>query len=320
MTNLTRRTLLDPLALDGRDYFASLLAEGQRCGLLSDRDLSRLQGESLTLLAERVDAWSHGLSTSLPAERAQQLLGSVLYIVSLELKAGPTPEEAVERLRREPLAALYAAGQKRITRKLQAARTLHRQLKKTLFPTPNQFYRATLADGVDGFFKLYRPALAAQEIHITADYPTFFGLPPLDGVEFMEEYLRCLFHENRFLRCFAPETVHALLLGLDENYPLLILNLYGPVLAAALGCVLTRQSVARLWYDPERLAALLTGRSRQETEVLLRQAAEVFIRGAGCPEGLSAYLRRSVPVLAGDVTRAVSLGHPEAVLPLPVEL
>ena len=298
MTDLTRRTLLDPLALDGRDYFASLLAEGQRCGLLSDRDLSRLQGESLTLLAERADAWSHGLSTSLPAERAQQLLGSVLYIVSLELKAGPTPEEAVERLRREPLAALYAAGQKRITRKLQA----------------------TLADGVGGFFQLYRPALAAQEIHITADYPTFFGLPPLDGVEFMEEYLRCLSHENRFLRCFAPETVHALLLGLDENYPLLILNLYGPVLAAALGCVLTRQSVAALRYDPERLAALLTGRSRQETEVLLRQAAEVFIRGAGCPEGLSAYLRRSVPVLAVDVTRAVSLGHPEAVLPLPVEL
>lgn len=217
MTDLTRRTLLDPLALDGRDYFASLLAEGQRCGLLSDRDLSRLQGESLTLLAERADAWSHGLSTSLPAERAQQLLGSVLYIVSLELKAGPTPEEAVERLRREPLAALYAAGQKRITRKLQAARALHRQLKKTLFPTPNQFYRATLADGVGGFFKLYRPALAAQEIHITADYPTFFGLPPLDGVEFMEEYLRCLSHENRFLRCFAPESVHALLLGLDEN-------------------------------------------------------------------------------------------------------
>lgn len=56
MTDLTRRTLLDPLALDGRDYFASLLAEGQRCGLLSDRDLSRLQGESLTLLAERADA------------------------------------------------------------------------------------------------------------------------------------------------------------------------------------------------------------------------------------------------------------------------
>ena len=55
MTDLTRQTFIDPLALRQRDYFATLLAEAQRCGLLSDRDLSRLQGESLALLAERAD-------------------------------------------------------------------------------------------------------------------------------------------------------------------------------------------------------------------------------------------------------------------------
>ena len=319
MTDLTRQTFIDPLALRQRDYFATLLAEAQRCGLLSDRDLSRLQGESLALLAERADAWSRGQSTSLPAERAQHLLESVLYTVSLELKAGSSPEEAVERLRNESLAALYEAGQHRIARRLQALRASHRQLKKALFPTANEFYRATLSDGIDGFFKLYRPAFAAQEIHITADYPTFFGLPEKDGVEFMGDYLRCLSHENRFLGCFAPETVHALLLGLDERYPQLILNLYGPVLAAALGCVLTRQSVAALRCDLPRLNALLAGKSRQETEKLLRQAAEVFIRGAGCPEGLAAYLRRSVPPLAGEMARAVALGHPEAAVPVPAE-
>ena len=258
MTDLTRQTFIDPLALRQRDYFATLLAEAQRCGLLSDRDLSRLQGESLALLTERADAWSRGQSTSLPAERAQHLLESVLYTVSLELKAGSSPEEAVERLRNESLAALYEAGQ-------------------------------------------------------------HFGLPEKDGVEFMEDYLRCLSHENRFLGCFAPETVHALLLGLDERYPQLILNLYGPVLAAALGCVLTRQSVAALRCDLPRLNALLAGKSRQETEKLLRQAAEVFIRGAGCPEGLAAYLRRSVPPLAGEMARAVALGHPEAAVPVPAE-
>lgn len=320
MTDLTRQPLIDPAALDPRDYFSSLLAQGQRCGLLSDHDLSRLQGESLTLLAERMDAWTRGQSTSLPAEQAQHLLESVLYTVSLELKASPTPEDAAERLRRESLTALYEAGQRRIARKLQAARALHRQLKKTLFPTYNEFYRATLVDGIDGFFQMYRPAFAAQDIHITADYPTFFGPPEADGIEFMDAYLRRLSHENRFLRYFAPETVHALLLGFDENYPQLILNLYGPVLAAALGCVLTRRPVASLRCDLPRLTALLEGKTRQQTEALLRQAAEVFIRGADSPEGLSAYLRRGVPVLAGDVARAVSLGHPEAVIPLPVEL
>ena len=89
MTDLTRRTLLDPLALDGRDYFASLLAEGQRCGLLSDRDLSRLQGESLTLLAERADAWSHGLSTSLPAGPAAAGLGALHRLTGVEGRPHP---------------------------------------------------------------------------------------------------------------------------------------------------------------------------------------------------------------------------------------
>ena len=312
MTDLTRQTFIDPLALRQRDYFATLLAEAQRCGLLSDRDLSRLQGESLALLAERADAWSRGQSTSLPAERAQHLLESVLYTVSLELKACPTPEEAVERLRNESLAALYEAGQHRIARRLQALRASHRQLKKALFPTANEFYRATLSDGIDGFFKLYRPAFAAQEIHITADYPTFFGLPEKDGVEFMEDYLRCLSHENRFLGCFLLGIVCAFCK--EENARRLT-----PVLAAALGCVLTRQSVAALRCDLPRLNALLAGKSRQETKKLLRQAAEAFIRGAGCPEGLAAYLRRSVPPLAGEMARAVALGHPEAAVPVPAE-
>lgn len=92
------------------------------------------------------------------------------------------------------------------------------------------------------------------------------------------------------------------------------------MLAAALGCVLTRQPVAALRCDLPRLTALLADASRQQTEALLSQALEVFLRGASCPEGLSAYLRRSVPPLAADLHRAVSLGHPEAVVPLPTAL
>lgn len=318
MYDLRPVSVIDPAALDPRDYFSTLLAEGQRCGLLADADLARLQGESLTLLADRCDAWSHGQSTSLPTERAQQLLESVFFTVSLELKACPTPEDGLKRLQSDSLRVLYDKGLRRIGRRLQALRANHRQLKKALFPTCNEFYRATLVDGIDGFFLLYRPALAAQEIHITADYPPFSGLPQKDGTEFMEDYLRALSHENRFLRYFSQETVHALLLGLDENYPQLLLNLYAPVLAATLGCVLTRQSLASLRCDLPRLRALLDGRSPQETEALLRQAAEIFVQGACCPDGLSAYIRRSLPALAGDLSRAAALGHIEAVVPLPV--
>ena len=161
MTELEGRSRIDPQALDCRAYLMSLLAEGQCCGLVSDRDMARLRAESLTLLSRQGDTWSRGQSSSLPVEKAQLLLESVFYTAGLALKAAATPETALVRLREEPLAQLYAEGQKRIVRKLQTAHALHRQLKKTLFTTPNEFYRPTAVEGIDGFFKLYRPDLTA---------------------------------------------------------------------------------------------------------------------------------------------------------------
>ena len=94
MTELEGRSRIDPQALDCRAYLMSLLAEGQRCGLVSDRDMARLLAESLTLLSRQGDTWSRGQSSSLPAEKAQLLLGSVFYTAGLALKAAATPETA----------------------------------------------------------------------------------------------------------------------------------------------------------------------------------------------------------------------------------
>ena len=169
MTELAKYSGIDSLRLNRRQYFTSLLAEGQRLGLVSERDGARLQGESLTLLAERVQVWSRGESSSLPVEAAQELLASVLYAVSAALLTRAAPEQALADVLTLPLAQLYQEGQRCIQKKVQTARSLHRQLKRRLFDTPNVFYRATIIDGVEGFFKLYRPETAAQETHITAD-------------------------------------------------------------------------------------------------------------------------------------------------------
>ena len=99
----------------------------------------------------------------------------------------------------------------------------------------------------------------------------------------------------------------------------MLLNLYGPVLAAALGCVITRQPVAALRCDLPRLQTLLAGKNRRETEALLAAAAETFIAGADCPAGLAAYLRRSVPLLAADLVKNLSLGRLEMTVPCPEE-
>lgn len=286
---------VDPAALDGRRYLASLLAEGLRTGLLTESDAGRVRDESLLLLHEQAERWTDGRCGSIRAENAQALLESVFYAAGVSLRTRGTPEAAIAALRDTPLRELYEAGQAALRRKLPVARTLHRLLAARLFRTPNVFYRATLVDGIAGFFRLYRPDFFAQETHITADYPLLCGLPALCGLEFVEQYLRDAAKENRFLLCFEAAEVDWLLFEEDCGYRLAPVNLARPVLAAAIGCALTgtpvrklrpdRERAARRWRDtpPERRAALLSG-------ALDQIAAET-----GCSGEVVRYLAPALP-------------------------
>lgn len=318
---------IDAQRLSGKTFFADLLAEGARQGMLDAADAGRIQAESLELLAESVKLLCGEKSSSVRVEKAQELLGSIFYTVGTALKEFAEPEAALRTLRERPLAELFQQGQHILRRRLLAANVMQQQLKKDLFRTPNVFYRATIVEGINGFFKLYRPALFAQETHITADYPVFLPQDDLCGVEFIETYLQKLTCENRFCRLFAPERIHALLRGLDENYAQIPLNLYEPVLTAALCCVLTGQPAQELICDRGVLRCLLNDKSKREIETLLREALPLLLaelRSAAdsseSPERQASraqaaflhaqsetarYLQESLPPLAGTLFRAM---------------
>ncbi len=310
---LSRARPLDHTLLRERDYFSSLLDAGRACGRLSDDDLSRIQAETLTLLAQVTEAYTRGQSSSVRVETAQELLHSVFYVIGIPLHAIPTPDEALETAKHTPLSALYDDGQARIRRRLQAARLLHRQIVSELFETPNVFYRATLVDGIAGFFKLYRPGFAAHETPITADYPLCQPLPDATGLCFIETYLRAAFYENRFCRQFPAARIHRLLYAQNPDYPQAVMNLFEPVLTAALGCVLTGEPARELGVDAAALTARLDGKSADETTVMLTSAAAMLAERLDCSTGLCAYIRRCVPSIAAALVRASQNGTLSAI-------
>lgn len=317
MTNLDRIHVINEKTLSGKNYLISLMTQGKLCALLSDSDVERIQMESLELLAEQTEKWSHGESSSIRVEKAQELLGSIYYTVGLTLKAYPSPEDAIEALKKEQLSVLFQDGLARITRKIQAGRLIHRKIKKNLFQTKNVFYRSTVVDGINGFFKLYSPTFSAQEIHITADYPTFLEVTDLAGIEFIERYLRNIACENRFCLCFSADRVHHLLCGLDENYQQILMNIYEPVLAAALGCILTEHPVRELSCDLEMLKSLFTGKAAEQIAGILSAALPQLTGELGCPPELIRYMRSSLPKLSGLIHRAMEFGHLETVILTP---
>lgn len=314
MGELDRKRVLDDAALDKKNYWPSLIGAVLSRGLLSDADMARIQGESAALFVRQAGRLTRGESTSLRAEKARELTESIAYVLGTSLRRCPRADDALETLRREPLDAIFDRGLTIIRRRLEWACAVHERLKNTLFVTRNVFYKSTIVDGLDAFFRLYRPEFSTQEIHITADYPAFLSEKGWRGIDFIERYLHALSCENRFLRFFDANAVHRLLYGLDENYQQILMNIYEPVLTSALCCELTGRPVQALDADRAAVKRLLGGLDAAGVEARLSVAREALCARLECSEELSAYMAASVPKIARTLTRALALGALDAAL------
>lgn len=225
--------------LDFKYYFQSLLEAACSGGLLSESNMQKIQMDLFVLLADFTDKWNRGESSSIRLEKAQDILSSISFVLGVQLKSYPTPEQAVYALRNTSLKSIHEKGMQIIRKKLEISRMTQQRIINNMLKTPNVYYRSTIMGGIHGFFKLYNPLFTAHEIHITADYPVHIGRPDLNGIEFIESYLHCLEAENAFCALFNPCDIHNLLCGLTQDYQNIPMNLYEPVLLSALGLILT---------------------------------------------------------------------------------
>lgn len=306
--------------LSQKYYFQSLVEQAHYCGLLSDRELSVIQTDLLFILAEQADQWSLDKSSSIPIEKAQDIMASILFVIGIQLKSYQTPEQAIGVLKLEPLKTLFESGLKLVRRKMVIARRLQKRILNHLLATPNVYYRSTIADGINGFFKLYRPQFAAQEIHITADYPIFMGRPQLEGIEFIEKYLRCIQAENAFCLCFAPQDIHHLLCGLTKDYRSVPLNIFEPVLLSALGLIILDRSPLRLNLTENDISILYQKffeQSEMEVQDCLRNALSSLNTEMNLPQISIQYADLCIPNIVATILNAVKQKTLDKVFLLP---
>ena len=310
-SGLDRIRVIDRTMLSEESYFQSLLEQAHSKGLVSDSDIERMQYECLNLLAYKTERYNSGDSSSIRIEIAQSIMTSILFTVGLWLKTYPNPDDAITALLNEPISEIYQKGRKRIDTILMATKTLHAKLLHQLVDTENVFYSSTIKDGINGFFKLYYPDYAAQEIHITADYPLFIPMPGLAGIEFIRAYVEAAYYENQFCGYFSADDIHHLLCGYDEGYRELLINIYEPVLLSAIGCIIAGTDVSRLDITEAGAAylrRLFPEMPKDEIFKTIQEAAMELIHRFQCPSGLAKYIQKSLPLIASKIYTAIQ-GH-----------
>lgn len=304
---LDKIQIIEVNKLDSQYYFQSLLEQAHEKELLCNRDIERMQYECIELVSVKSKQYNLNYSSSITIEKAQDIMTSNLFTISIWLKTFSNPDDAIKVLKSETIKDIYEKGRKKINIMLASTKTIHDKLVKQLIKTQNVFYKSTIDEGINGFFKLYYPDFSAHEIHITADYQTFNVIPKLDGIEFIQTYLNYLYYENMFCNFFLDDNIHHLLCGYVKDYEEHLINIYELILITALGCTIVGTDIYSLDITDKGekyLHNLFLNTSIYDIPKIVKNATDTLVYNLDCSQNLINYINNSLPLIISRIQAA----------------
>mgnify|MGYP006928566783 CR=1 FL=1 len=252
---ISKGDLFETVALPEKNYFLSLMNAALQLGVITDDEAKSVETGISLVLKGRIEAFTRGESSSVSSSVAKKLAESVVFSLGLSMKSFSSRRAAISELL-VSVEKAFEKGQEIISSRLSYAKLLYKKIAKNLFKTENVFWNVTLK-GINGFFGFYTPSLFAAEKHIVADYPVFFGYPNSLGVEFICDYLRAIYNENAFLNRFSLQKAEELLNLREGEYKRSPINLFEPLLTAAVCAAISGEPARELTGREEQVSALL---------------------------------------------------------------
>ena len=264
----------------------------------------------LRLLKRQAERYTGGDSTSIPVETARELLESILYCLGAE---------GEEDLPEGDLEGAFQAGLERIEKKLAWGRGLWEAVRSHMPPVESRSMEDTVSS-IGTFWRRYDYRLFAHLVPCDIDYQLAVPVPEeLKGVDYINAYLTRLAVENRFLLRFSGQREAALLGRWCPGYRELLVNLFEPVFAGALGLTLLGRDPEKLVLSArelEELKARFQNLPRRRMEELLKRGAD-RLSGQLQLDGAESrdYLRTCAYALAPRIIAARDVGGMEGIFP-----
>ena len=223
-------------------------------------------------LLEKQAAKHNGVdSTSMPVEKAQDLLESLLYTIEVTIENGITKEELLN----SDFSLLIEQGQNILKEKLTSAKVEWKLMCQDLPQIQNVYYLSTIKN-LSQFFQNYDIYYGTHHIPCSIDYwPLCPVSETIKGINYIEEYLHRIQIENDFLHCFEHTDIIMLYERYLPDYADSLFNLCDPVLTNAIGLGLLEEDIHKLNISSTHritLYQILEGASIDELQSLLKQA------------------------------------------------
>lgn len=252
------------------------MAETGLLALLQEESGPTWQARLWELLRLQTERYTMGRSTSVHSETAQALLRSLCFSLDQLRRTDP-----VRDLLTGPPEELLREAAEAVRRQAAKARLQYQRACRCQYQEESLALQETLR-GIGSFFRMYDPRFFAAELPCDIDYQLARPVPDcLHGVDYIRAYLDRLLTEDAILRRFHPGAVRRLLEAACPGHRELLVNLYEPVAAAALGVTLTERDLFTLDITAAGQAALtglLGPLPSKERKRLLLRAGETLAR------------------------------------------
>lgn len=275
MSHIEKQYFKETGSQDASNYLLFLVKEGYRLSLITPEQLESIQYQLAALLANRLNRWTGGMSSSVLIETGQQIQQSVFYTVGYYLRSITSPETALELLKTRRLQDLFEEGLRLLKSDFQKAEQLLHEVREHRFPTDVMAYNDTIQEGLALFFSSYDMDFGAHESPGSVDYPLGNDKMNLTGLEYVRTYLLKLQLENTFCRLFPADEIHCLFRGYDKQYQELLFSMYDLVFANAVGSLLLGRNEADLSisrFDRQFLQSELEHRLEEARDLIVDDA------------------------------------------------
>lgn len=243
----------------------------------TQEDTLSLQIKLWELLARRTSRYTMDDSSSVPNETAEELLKGICFTLRIDQNSTPA---FLQELLHANLDERYQFGLQSIEQKIAGGK----QLWQTACLSSPKIENISLSDtlkSIGTFWKRYDYRFFAHQIPCDIDYQLCHPVPEiLQGVDYVNEYLRHILIESDFLRRFDSKRCVQLLQSYCPDYKGLLINLYEPVAVNAIGLALIGGNVASLDItdiDRKQIKLLLEAQSSNtKTVKVLKDAAKTL--------------------------------------------
>jgi hypothetical protein len=274
--------------------------------LASPEDMAAFQDRFMRLLEHRTAIYTMGDSSSVPTHVAVDLLRSVCFVLGIDPDDTTVPPELLS----VDLEAEFRRRLGEMERKVELTGKLWQDACASMPAIPNISLHDTLAT-IGDFPKVYDFRSMAHEIPISFDYQLCHPVSEeLLGVDYINEYLRHVVIENDFLGRFEVKTCKRLLSASSPDYEGLLINLYEPIAANAIGLALVGKDPHRLKVSDDDRAEIVRRLGALEHAArkrVLREAAGAVCESLGIRDEAA---RKYLAGWAAELLPRIEVGLP----------